>query len=409
MYLFKNASGKILYIGKASNLKERLRSYKNTRTLPQAKQKMMREASILETKQTLSEPEALILEASLIKKYRPPYNVLLRDDKNYFFVAITRERFPRIFITHRPSNARRLKLEAYAGPFTDGNALKHVLRMLRTIFPYCTCKRAHMRLCVNAEIGRCPGFCCNKNAPSENKKLYGKNIKNIIAILSGKQQTLLKKLRKEMARCSKKKQYEKAAIIRDQAISIEKIFSHSSVIKRDFDHDISRALRALEELFSLTSSERIEGYDISNIQGKMAVGSMVVFQNGVPKKEQYRRFKIKTIQGANDPAMIEEIVKRRFHNSDWPLPDFMLIDGGRPQLNAALAAQQETSGTKRARIAIAALAKREEELYLPRQRVPLKLYTLPSPLLYLLQHIRNEAHRFAISYHRRLHKKSLIP
>jgi len=425
VYMFKRKNGNILYIGKANNLRNRLASYRNIGSLSAAKQRMLQTSHGVDIKITTSEVEALILEASLIKKHQPTYNILMRDDKNYAFVVFTKERFPKILVTHQPLQSQRSTVngQQYAGvigPFTDVGALKNALRVLRKEFPYCDCargKRGHKRMCVNGLIKKCPGICCvedkvrsavlqkrgieEKNAGAE----YKKNIRAIKDVLMGKQTSLLRKLQREMKTLSDRRLYEQATTMRDQIQSLEKIFRHSPYIKKDEISDRAKALRLLKEIAQLpTIPERIEGYDVSDIGGKFPVGSMVVFKDGVPEKQSYRRFTIKQVAEANDPAMIEEMLNRRFAHTEWPLPDFILIDGGKPQLSAARKALM----ARYIHIIFGAIAKKEEELYLEKRKKPAKLKDLSPQLLHLLQHIRNEAHRFAVSFHRVKRKKSLL-
>lgn len=448
VYVFRNAKQKPLYIGKAGNLKKRLVSYwlKNASSKTQ---RLVREATSLAWRETDSEIEALILEARLIKQYMPKYNVLMRDDKNYFYVGMTREEFPRIFITHQPLSrlsAHSLRLSAknkitpkaesrerkatIVGPFTSGNALKTTLKLLRRIFPYCTCKTAHKRKCLNAEIGRCLGYCCDKRKTqnAERKKEYRKNIKTIIAILRGKKQKLLAELKKRMREKSQKQEYERAALLRNQVAGLEDIFAHKNVLELPTVKQnwlvLEQKLRLL--LGAKKQIHRIEGYDISNISGTDATGSMVVFSNGKPDKKECRTFKIKTVRGANDPAMIGEVIARRLNHKEWQYPDIMVIDGGKAQHNAANAAfaeirrrhadkRRKTSRLRKSAysqresaIIIVALAKREEELYTEKRNAPIPLKTLDRDVLHLFQVVRDEAHRFAKKYHHTLRRKTTI-
>lgn len=440
VYFFKAADGKILYIGKAGNLKARVSSYfAASRDVGRAKEKMLREARILDWREVGSEIEALILEAALIKRHAPPYNILMRDDKNYAFVGFTKETFPRILVTHQPlreasSKKQELRKEhgirtTYLGPFTDGTSIKNVLRHLRRTFPFCTCTETHKRKCQQASLGLCLGICClNMRAIPESLKreytpvrirtlaaIYRENIKTIRAILTGGHKRILVRLRGEMAILSETRQFEKAAEKRNQIWSLERIFAHSPYISKEQSVENEKGARYLGRILRRKDPiERIEGYDISNILGTDAVGSMVVFTNGRADKTEYRKFKIKTVRGANDPAMMREVLARRLKNSQWRYPDVIVIDGGRTQLNAALAARAEVGldlktdqeiQKRLGRIQIVSVAKREEELYLPRAKEPLKLKNLPSPLLHLIQQIRDESHRFAISYHRKLHRE----
>jgi len=449
VYFFKAAGGKILYIGKARNLKARVNSYfASYRNIGAAKEKMLREAMILDWRETGSEIEALILEATLIKRHAPAYNILMRDDKNYTFVGFTKEVFPHIVITHQPiPKIRSTKHEArkrsklvsdfgfryssftYLGPFTDSASVRYVLRALRRAFPYCTCKGLHKRTCQQASLGLCLGICCldvsrsseilqHEYSPERVRILaaaYKHNIKTIRAILQGKHKRILTRLRREMDTASKARQFEKAAEKRNQIWSLERIFAHSSYISKEQSVENEKGARYLGRILGRKDPiERIEGYDISNILGTDAVGSMAVFTGGRVDKAEYRKFKIKTVRGANDPAMMHEVLLRRFRNTGWRYPEVILIDGGPTQLNAALKARSEAGlnlETPRetqkylGRIHIISVAKREEELYLPNKKEPIKLKALPSPLLHLIQQIRDEAHRFAVNYHRRLHRQ----
>src|SRR3989344_4478490 len=332
IYSFLNKAGKILYIGKAVNLKLRLLSYADLKTLGPAKEKMVKESSRVKWLELESEAEALIEEAISIKAHRPRYNIVFRDDKQYFFVAFTKERFPRIFLTHQPirKEARlplgsRASKSEFVGPFTDGGSLKSVLGSLKRIFPYCTCKEKHKRPCVRSQIGRCLEICCLKNPPEWDirEKIYKKNIRAIKNVLRGRKQDVLKS------------------------------------IKRELNPERAKALVLAKDLLNLSDLPRkIEGYDISNIQGTSAVGSMVVFESGEPKKEDYRLFKIRYKKTPDDTEMHQEILLRRLKHDEWPLPDLILIDGGLGQLNAA----KKVLELYKLNVPIVALAKKEEEL-----------------------------------------------
>jgi len=405
VYLFKNARGRILYVGKAANLRARLRSYLHTGW----KEHMLEEASQVAWEELASDIEALIRESELIKTHRPQYNILFRDDKNYFFVEYTKDIFPRIFLTHQPTeNPKNKKTKStFIGPFTDGEAIKRVMRLLRNIFPYCTCspRAPHARTCINAELGKCLGFCCRKGfASAKEIRAYKTNIIAIKKILSGKARALMLSLKKNMQIYAAHQEYEKARTLRDQLISLDRILKHSPYLKREISEERLKALQELKYLLKLTKIPyRIEGYDISHHQGDTSVASMVVFENGIPKKSDYRKFIMRSTSSINDPAMITEVLSRRLAHKEWRKPDFILIDGGKGQLGAARAALAETH------IRFSALAKREEELFIEGRKDPIGLVSLPPPLLYLLTHIRDEAHRFAISFHRRRRSRLVIP
>src|SRR3989344_4264343 len=404
VYFFRDKKHTILYVGKAANLRSRLSSYfLKSALLEAAKRRMLHEAEHITWQETETEIEALLLEASLIKKHIPPYNMVMRDDKQYLFVGFTKEQFPRVFFTHQPVKGE------FIGPLTESGAVKKLLRSLRKTFPYCTCKINHNRVCQRGELGLCMNMCCKKdsNATQEERIVYAKNIRFLKNVLQGKQKHLLRQFRVQMNRVSKQQEFETAARLRDYIYAIERIFEHHSPLKKEYIVENQKGLHELRLLLKLpTYPKRIEGYDISNIQGTHAVGSMVVFTDGVADKNAYRKFRIQSVKGINDTAMMCEVLTRRLKHNDWPLPDVMLIDGGRGQLNAALNAvstSQLAPGTP----SIISIAKREEELYTPDRKIPFKLQEMPTSLLYLLQQIRNESHWFAISYYRKQHRKYL--
>ena len=441
VYFFRK--GQIpLYIGKAGNLKKRLVSYFRKNVSAKVME-LREEATSLDWIEVSSEIEALIREALFIKEHLPKYNILMRDDKNYFYVGITREEFPKIFVTHqsqqqgqitnnksqitkskRKATTYYLQPTTYVGPFTSGSALRATLRILRRIFPYCTCFTPHKRPCLNSQIGRCPGFCCSKSQNQElgirNHEEYKKNIKNITAVLSGKRTRLLTQLKKEMREAVKKQEFEKAAELRDSVAGLENVFEHKGVIEEaQINHRHSRTFAGhrarwtkIEQtiqtiLNSDTPITRVEGYDISNISGTSATGSMVVFINGLPEKSEYRKFKIKTIHQPSDVDMHREVMRRRLGHPEWPYPELMVIDGGKPQLNAVEKALQE-SGIRNQELGmkIVGLAKREEELYIEGRNVPVRLDSLPPDVMFFFQHVRDESHRFAKKYHHKLREIS---
>ncbi|MEK7561197.1 MAG: UvrB/UvrC motif-containing protein [Patescibacteria group bacterium] len=397
----------VLYIGKAANLKKRLSSYFRKNTILKIAQ-LRREATAVMWRETTGEIEALIEEARLIKMHIPKYNVLLRDDKNYAYVGITKEQFPRIFITHQPltPNAYRL-MPAYIGPFTSAAMLRGVLRSLRKIFPYCTCARPHRGPCVNAHIDRCPGYCCNRlSTPTDaDRKKYREALSGLKRILRGRGKPFLAVLRRKMRKASGAQNFEEAGVLRDQIAGIENILRHRGVLEAaPAAKETRRHLdRALMQIFGRASAiVRAEAYDISNISGTAATGSMVVFNYGAPAKAAYRMFNIHTVHQQSDVDMMKEVFRRRMAHTEWPYPDLIVIDGGKPQLNAVLPiiAASRFSGV------VTALAKREEELYVAGKRLPIRLDTLPLPVMHFFQHIRDEAHRFAKKQHHRLRRKS---
>ncbi len=409
IYIFRNSGGKELYIGKASNLKSRLGSY--LRTEDARIKKMVSLSKNLDFTPTNSDIEALILESQYIKKHRPMFNVVMRDDKQYFYVEMTKEKFPRLFLTHQPSyttpTAGRpsiLKTD-YIGPFTDGGALKATLRYLRNIFPYCTCKQKHNNYCLNYHISKCLGFCCLKKPEITSKDTvsYRKNTNAIKAILSGKKVSLIKKLEKEMVSLAKKEDFEEAIKTRTKLERLQRIFENARIIK-----DLKKTesvLTGLKEVLSLENIPyRIEAYDISNIQGQNATGSMAVFENGRTNKNEYRKFKIKTLMQADDTGMLKEVLTRRFNHPEWAYPDLIIIDGGKGQLSAA------NSVISKFNISTIALTKnlnhKGGKITLTGKSINLDV--LPENIKNLILAVDAEAHRFAITYYRKLHRKGML-
>jgi len=409
VYLFLDGRGRIIYVGKAADLKNRVRSYfRKSETASPLKFRLAEKTAKIKWLKIDSEIEALILEAELIKKRRPDFNVLLKDSSDYFYVGFTREAFPKVFITHQPNKIKNKELRIknyFIGPFTDGTALKNALKTVRKVFPFCTCRQPHKRPCLNAEMGRCPGVCCllpelAAKQPDFKKKLrrYRKNIAAFKKIIAGKKKKLASDLSREMKKAAGEENFERAAMLRDQIENLRKIFSHKKVLFSKSEAASWPAInKMIQRLLGVGRDfRRIEAYDVSHISGKSAVGAMVVFQSGKASPGDYRRFKIKAAERRDDPAMIKEIIRRRINHSEWPLPDLILVDGGAAQLNAAEICLKES----RLDIAAAALAKGKNELHARRFKKPRRLNSLPPELKLFFLKIRDQAHRFAVKYHR---------
>jgi excinuclease ABC subunit C len=447
VYSFYDRKKKLLYVGKAINLRSRVKSYfAGDRNIYNASRvQMLREIADLKWEEAGSEPEALIREAELIKKMKPHYNIVLRDDKNYFFVGFTKEAFPKVYLTHQPvqhetrsikhetsksvrsAPSSKLHASSFIGPFTDGASLKRTLGILRRIFPYCTCRTPHKRQCLAATIGRCVDACCHKDAAkkfpqyADIKKRYRQSIKSLIETLSGKRHKLSRTLSAEMKKASADCEYEKAALLRDQLRALKEVFSHKAIVgRRELDDERLQAVGQLLKLLGgevRPSASRLEMYDMSNIQGEFAVGSMVVFSGGGADKSQYRRFRIRTVKGANDVAMMREVLMRRLKHAEWPLPDVLAVDGGIAQIGAAIKALKITGV---APMPVIGLAKGKEELHMALLNETGKnldvsyhaKYTIKTmrqselgrPIRHLLEYMQSEAHRFAITYYRKLHQ-----
>lgn len=395
VYLMRNAGGKVIYVGKAVSLRKRVQSYfRKSRAVDPKTDLLVAEITRIDHIETASEAEALILEASLIKKYAPKYNIELRDDKSYPFIEITGEPFSRISV-ERPR--RKKKTSRYYGPYVKVGLLREALTLLRRIFPFRTCDPFPSKECLDYHIGLCDAPCIGKIS----KKGYAKNVRNVRLILEGKKDTLYRKLSKEMEALSAAHKFEKAAVVRDQLRAIGALYSGTK------DINYYKEAEQLQRALNLPRlPERIETFDISNIMGNQAVGSMAAFLNGKPDKPNYRRFRIKEVKGIDDYKMIAEVIKRRYRrlrNEGLLFPDLIVVDGGKGQLSAALAQLRSLDVD----IPVVSLAKREEEVFLPRKRDAVRL-PQDSLGLKLLQRMRDEAHRFAITYHRKLRTKQAL-
>ncbi len=417
-----------LYVGKAANLRKRVSSYFKKNAAWKVAE-LCRESTRIEFRKAESGIEALIKESGAIKTYRPKFNILMRDDKGYLYVALTDDKFPRFYFTHQPHNSLQPatdKLPPKAvGPFVEATLIKEVMRHLRTIFPFCSCKRLHHGVCVNAQIGRCPRYCCIKEriVTKADEESYTKNIQSILSLLSGKRNALIGELKKEIKKASKEERYEEAAKLRNQIYGLEALTRRRGIaVAKRAETPYHKIERVLQDILSTRSPvKRIEGYDIANISGDAATGSMVVFYEGRPDKSQYRKFKIKTILGPNDVGSHREVVSRRLLHDEWEKPDLMLIDGGKAQLNAVRALLNRKPLKE---VRVAALSKpprkyftrapagaghMEDMLYLPAKPAPIPLKRLPSVVAHFLQRVRDESHRFARVYHHILRRKYLAP
>jgi excinuclease ABC subunit C len=521
VYLLKGKNGRIIYVGKARNLRNRLRTYTGSAEAPDPKVEILRaRLTGFDYIVTESETEALILESNLIKEHHPRYNVKLRDDKRYPFIKVTlAEDFPRAYVT-------RLVREdgsQYFGPYTDAKAMRRTLRLVRQIFPVRQCKtfRHRPRPCLNFQIGRCLGPCTGELPREE----YRDMIRQLCLFLEGRADEVVRILEERMARASDDRRYEEAATLSDRLADIEKVTERQRVLTaRDEDRDVVAVARHatyavasvvrirggkligcencpldlgprtgddevietfLKQFYGISSdlpreilvdrelpdrdaieaylTERagrkvlcrtphrgekmllvtfartnardalrrsfesrhvpkvveelqeslgmsrpprlIAGIDISNISGTLPVGTVVIFRDGRPDKALYRKYRIKTVKGPDDYAMIREVVTRHFSriaNEELERPDLLLIDGGKGQLSAAAAAVRG-SGTRG--VALVALAKREEEVFVPGRAKPLP-FEEGSRARGLLERVRDEVHRFSIAYHRSLRERS---
>jgi len=384
VYIMRDKDNKILYIGKAVSLKKRIRSHFSNKSLLKT-EFLLDEVNDIEYIECNSQEQALLLEAALIKENKPKYNVIFRDDKIYPYVEITKELFPRVFIS-RPRNKRDKIL---FGPFPKVNLIKSALALIRKIFPYRSCKNMPKKACLYFHLNLCPAPCIGKISLKD----YKENIDSICKILSGDRLSLIEDLKKKIEFFSNNQEFEKAKLLRDKLFSLHAIYKGKT-----YEHE----LLALKEILNLKKIPLIiEGIDISSISGKILVGSVVRFRGSIPDKGNYRRYRIKEVNKNDDYACIAEVVRRRYRKLiiQKDLPDLIIIDGGLGHLNIA----KKELNNLGLDIPIIAIAKKNEEIYLG----SLEPILIPkdNPALHLVQKIRDEAHRFAHKYHLLLRNK----
>jgi excinuclease ABC subunit C len=415
LYFMKGIEDKVLYIGKAKNLRSRVASYFQQAADIAASRgpkivEMLTKVETIDFLESETEVAAMLQEARLIKDIHPPYNTDLADDKTFPYLEITiSDDFPGVYITRKPLRGSRL-----FGPFASAKDLRAVFVEMQKIFKFRSCnldiraddeKRNFFRPCILYSIKQCTAPCAAKISRGE----YIKTIKDLVKFLCSKRSIVLRQLKKQMEESAAAMKYEKAAMFRDRIRLIERLDRRGTpdedVQPEVFAADPAEALEKLQILLQSPQPVRIiEGIDVANIGGAEAVGSLVKFIDGRPFKSGYRRFKIKTVKGIDDYAMIAEVVSRRYkyalHGEElWP--DLILIDGGLGHLHAAQTALKKMHAPP---VKIAAIAKRQEDLYLQESSKPLKL-PRHSPVLKLLQYVRDEAHRFAQHYHHILRRK----
>jgi len=467
IYQFFNQTGEIIYVGKAANLNSRVLSYwqKSADHTP-AKVEMLKQVVVIKWIETDSEIEALLLESNFIKKHQPQFNVLMRDDKRYAYVKISLEdEIPGIFVTRTITKSGK-----YFGPFVSTTAVKETLKTIRKIWPYCTTRKPQKKPCFYYHVGRCLGIC---GGLVSKKEYLDKVIKPIILFFEGKKNQIVKSYKLEIKNLEKK--LKKIVSHSEEAIDLEEELNSLKFKIGHIDHVLAHAnvlglidkyatdVVELAKVLGLPSvPDRIEGYDISNIFGQEAVGSMVVFTAGEPDKNEYRKFKIKigsssaeamedkqgvVVEKRGDVQMLKEVLTRRFariknnkedilveateddKNSDysegngsriesgmtqkeeWPLPDLIIIDGGKGQVNVT----SQILKKYKLDIPIIGISKglgmrsasAPDKLFFPGEQKPLQL-PLASPALHLIKRVRDEAHRFAITYHRNLRSRDWL-
>jgi excinuclease ABC subunit C len=403
VYLFRDRHGVILYVGKAKSLRKRVASY-FTKSQDIKTSILLHRLHDIDYVITGSELDALILEDELIKKYKPRYNIAWRDDKSYPLLKLTvNEKWPRLFLVRRDAKDGAL----YFGRF-QGGMVREAVRLVKKLFPIRWCKESPLKMrqqpCLYYRIGSCSGPCVGKISHEG----YLALVQAIISLLEGKMDKALDTLRQEMGKASAGQEYERAAYLRDRIKILQKMVEGKELTRTPAPRRLVEVEELKKKLGLPKDPMRIEAFDVSNIRGTNIVGSMVTFFGGLPLKNDYRKFKIRSLtKKPNDVAAIYEVVKRRYTGmlaKKLPLPDLIMVDGGIAQVNSGKAALLLA---KIKAIPIIGLAKREEEIFFPQAKKPLSL-AKGSAALKLLQRIRDEAHRFAITYHRAKRSKSLF-
>jgi excinuclease ABC subunit C len=432
----RDQSGHILYVGKARDLAKRVASYFLDRADHSAKiHALVSSIHHVDYIPAASEREALIVEQGLIRRLQPHFNTMWKDDKSYPYVKLTwQEDYPRLFLTRRVSRDGG----KYFGPYPNAGQVRRLLRYFwkSKFFALRPCRYdfseasplplVKAKQCLYYHTKECPAPCVGRISKDDYRQLA----QEAELFFQGSYKALIETWQREMQEASQTQQYERAAQLRDNLSALRHMEERVTVRKIELSDvlhrvDRSRAISELQKALDLKKPPlRIECFDISHIQGLETVASLVVFERGVPKKSDYRKFKIRSVQGIDDFASMAEVVGRRYRRllaEDRPLPDLILIDGGKGQLSAAQealyrafagqppASTGERRATKRLPdIPMASLAKREEELFVPGRAEPIRL-TAESPARQLVEHVRNEAHRFAITFHRQRRSKRFLP
>lgn len=391
VYFFLGPRRKILYIGRATSLRDRVRSY-FLRGVSEARgpliERMLKDARSVSWQKTDSVLEAIILEANLIKKHRPPFNTREKDDKSFQYVVITKEEFPRVLVVRGrelheefpPGSA----LDVF-GPFPHGSLFREAMRLIRKIFPFRdACVPGAGKLCFNRQIGMCPGVCSGEISARD----YAKRIRHLAFFLSGRKQTLVRALERSMRALSKQKKFEQAADVKRRIFALSHI-RDVSLIKDEF-----RAIKGGGRCF------RIESYDVAHTSGSGTVGVMVVMENGELVKDEYRKFRVRADTRGSDTGALAEIIERRIGHSEWPLPSLFVLDGGNTQRNTVLRI------LNRYGYAIPVVNVVKDERHAPKRIVGNRATIREREREILL--VNAEAHRFAVRYHDALRRKNFI-
>jgi excinuclease ABC subunit C len=418
----------VLYVGKAKNLKKRIKSYTRYPQLSAKIQQLVKKAKIIRTQVLKSELQALLIEAELIRAHQPFYNSLLKDDKSRLYLFFTKEDYPKL-LRLRKTDLKKKQYQkplAILGPFASAYKVDELLKIVRPIFPWCNKKnKKENKACLYYHLELCPGACCNKIDPQS----YQDNIKQLILFLRGQNRDLTKQLTKEMKSLAKAENFEEAQKIKNKIDLINEITKERYRLKPDLILPNLTKKNQEEGLIHLRQImhqqgivdlkyrfRRIEAYDVSNTQGQQATVSMVCFIDGQPESSEYKFFKIRQQTTPNDYAMLQEALLRRQKHPEWGRPDLIVIDGGKGQLRSAQRVWQQDSHFFNC--PLVSVVKNPDRLILLRQEKKEKPHNkwqsievgLPNnhPALHLVIRLRDEAHRFAKKQHTRLREKNLL-
>ncbi len=407
------AKGKIIYIGKSINIKARILSHVENAKVDAKEQAIVTHADALHYVLSDSEFKSLLLESRLIKKYLPPYNTIWRDNKSYLYLKITtKDEFPKLFPVRREDD----KTSYYFGPFQSLRIVNEILKDIRRVFPFCTQKKLSKKPCFYAKINLCKP-CPNEINQKEGaertrlKRQYRYSIRQIVRIFKGETDLVLTGLYKKLKTLTDEQKYEEALLLRNKISRFERLIQRplfSSRIEEQYDtsQESSDSLLTLLRHYypDLGPIHRIECYDMSNISFTNATASMVVFQDGLVDKSQYRKFKIKNKRANSDFVMMDEVLRRRF-NTSWPQPDLVVVDGGRPQVRVA----KQVLNDLRQNIPLIGIAKHPDRIVIGVENLPLVRPPVHHLGFNMIRAIRDESHRFAKKYHTYLRNKNWLP
>lgn len=409
VYFFKKKET-ILYIGKSINIKARVKSHIENAKLDRKEFLIVNNSDSVESIVVDNEFNALILESELIKKYQPKYNVIWKDGKSYLYIKITiKDEFPKILLSRKP-NFKNID-SLYFGPFSSTRTVRSLISDIRKIVPFCTEKNLTKKPCFYSKIGLChpcPSFINNQKDGYRNalKKTYQKNIKRVIKIFQGKVSEILNDFYKQLKKLIKEKKYEEAIVIRDKIKRIERLINYPTTeidIQSKKEDNLQAFLKIMKNYFPILQNlDRVECYDISNLGESHQVGSMVVLTKGLIDKKEYRRFSIKTTL-KSDFERLNQIIERRFNNH-WPLPDLIIIDGGKPQVKVILNLLKKLKKN----IPVLGIAKNPDRLIIGVEGLPTLRFSQTNSAFNLIRMIRDESHRFANKYHRYLRKSDFL-